>query len=160
VEAWEFIVGGGAGFNQLNGLFTADNPAGKSPDNDQMLRALENLKGFIYSFDFLKMVPDKGFLVSGVSSPQYHRAISEPGKQYALYIHHSSEKVGGAYTVVPGQYREDLVLNLPTGHYLAEWIDPATGAVLGRVDIVHEGGQRTLTSPTYGVDIALRVKSI
>lgn len=26
VEAWEFIVGGGAGFNQLNGLYTAQNP--------------------------------------------------------------------------------------------------------------------------------------
>jgi hypothetical protein len=125
-----------------------------------MLRALTSLKQFVYSFDFIKMAPDKGFLVSGVTAPQYHRAISEPGKQYALYIHHSSEKIGGAYTVVPGQYHEDLVLTLPAGHYRAEWVDPATGSVLGHVDIVHEGGRRTLTTPTYKVDIALRVKGI
>ena len=100
------------------------------------------MKQFIYSFDFIKMAPDKSFLVSGVTAPQYHRAISEPGKQYALYIHHSSEKVGGAYTVVPGQYQENLVVNLPAGHYRAEWVDPATGSILGSVDIAHEGGQR------------------
>jgi len=160
VEAWEFIVGGGAGFNQLNGLFTAENPTGKSPDNDRMLRALESLRQFMYGVDFIRMAPDKGFLVSGATTPEYHRAISEPGKQYALYIHHSSEKIGGAYTVVPGEYREDLVIDLPAGHYRADWVDPATGSVLGSVDIGHEGGHRTLTTPTYKVDIALRVKSI
>ena len=29
VEAWEFMVGGGASFNQLNGLFTAAGSCGK-----------------------------------------------------------------------------------------------------------------------------------
>jgi hypothetical protein len=160
VEAWEFIVGGGAAFNQLNGLFTADNPAGKSPDNDEMLRALENLKQFMYSFEFVKMAPDKGFLVSGATAPQYHRAISESGKQYALYIHHSSEKIGGAYTVVPGPYQENLVVAVAAGHYRVDWVDPATGSILGSLDLVHEGGQRTLATPTYKIDIALRVKHL
>ena len=45
VEAWEFVVGGGAGFNHLNGLFTAENPAGKSPENERLLRALQSLHG-------------------------------------------------------------------------------------------------------------------
>jgi len=89
----------------------------------------------------------RGFLVSGVTSPEYHRAISEPGKQYALYIHHSSEKISSAYTVVAGEYQEDLVIHLPAGHYRADWVDPATSSVLGSVDILHEGGHRTLTPP-------------
>ena len=97
----------------LNGLFTVENPAGTTSENERVLRALENLKRFMESFDFIRMAPDKGFLVSGAKAPEYHRALSEPGKQYALYIHHSSEKVGGAYTVVPGDYHEELVLNLP-----------------------------------------------
>jgi len=33
VEAWEFIVGGGGGFNQLNGIYTVKNPAGITDDN-------------------------------------------------------------------------------------------------------------------------------
>ena len=160
VEAWEFIVGGGAGFNQLNGLFTAENPTGKSPESEQLLGALENLKRFIYSFNFVRMAPDRRFLVSGVTSPEYHRAISEPGKQYALYIHHSAGKTDGAYTVVPGDYREDLVIQLPTGRFRAEWIDPATGTVLARETISQKVGHRALKTPRYRVDIALRVKRL
>jgi hypothetical protein len=59
-------VGGGAGFNQLNGLYTVENPAGKTHDNAQLLSALRHLKEFIDSFDFLKMRPDKSFVVTGV----------------------------------------------------------------------------------------------
>jgi len=158
VEAWEFIVGGGAGFNHLNGLYTAANPAGKTPDNEQVLRGLSSLKGFMNSFAFVRMAPDKGFLVSGLTSPSYHRAISEPGKQYALYVHHSSPKVDGAYTVVPGKYRENLVVKLPPGHYRADWVKPATGETMQTVTFSNGGGNRTLITPTYEVDLALRIK--
>jgi hypothetical protein len=160
VEAWEFIVGGGAGFNQLNGLFTTENPTGQSPDNERLLRALEALKKFIYTFDFIKMAPDSHFLVSGVTKPAYFRAISEPGQQYALYLHHSREKIGGAYTVVLGTYREDLVIQLPSGRYQADWVDAATGSIVKSVELKHEGGNRTLTTPSYLIDIALRIKRL
>jgi hypothetical protein len=157
VEAWEFIVGGGAGFNHLNGLFTAANPSGKSPDNEQILRALSALKRFMYGLDFIKMAPDKNFLVGGVPSPQYHRCLSRPGKQYALYVHHSSEKIDGAYTAIPGQYNEQWVVNLPAGRYRAEWIRPATGETLKTAEITHTGGTYTLTAPQYQIDLALRI---
>jgi hypothetical protein len=158
VEAWEFIAGGGAAFNHLNGLFTAANPAGKIPQNERVLRGLENLHDFMSGFEFVRMAPDKGFLVSGAQSPQYHRALSEPGRQYALYIHHSSDKVGGSYTVVPGNYREELVVQLPAGPYQAEWIDPETGRGVGSETFSHDGGHRRLQTPSYKIDIALRVK--
>ena len=61
VEAWEFIVGGGAAFNHLNGLFTVENPAGKTPENERVLRALGNLKRFMEGFEYVRMAPDKGF---------------------------------------------------------------------------------------------------
>ncbi len=158
VEAWEFIVGGGAAFNHLNGLFTAENPAGKSPENERVLRALTNLKRFMESFDFARMSPDKDFVVSGILSPQFHRALSEAGKQYALYVHHSSEKVGGSYTVIPGDYREELVVKLAAGHYRGEWVAPETGAILAMESFNHAGGNRTLKTPAYKVDIALSLK--
>src|SRR5262249_4678877 len=89
VEAWEFIVGGGASFNHLNARFTADDPAGRTPDNSQVLSALRNLKNFMYSFNFVRMRADTSFVVSGVPPGTYCRGISEPGEQYALYHHHS-----------------------------------------------------------------------
>jgi hypothetical protein len=159
VEAWEFMVGGGASFNQLNGLFTVADPAGKTPDNAQVLGALRNLKDFIYSFDFLKMSPSPSFVVSGVPAGAYCRGISEPGQQYALYHHHSQLHAGKHfYIVTPGDYTELLVLNLPGGTYKADWVEPATGKVLSTVTFTHQGGNKTFTTPQHSVDVALRIK--
>ncbi|HEX5483298.1 MAG TPA: hypothetical protein VFZ08_11805 [Terriglobia bacterium] len=160
VEAWEFIVGGGAGFNQLNGLYTADDPAGDTPDNARLLSALEHLKTFINSFDFVKMRPDKSFVISGVPAGAHCRVLSEPGKQYALYLHHSAGGTGTAYTVTPGWYRDRLDLSLPPGDYHADWIDPASGAVIRSENLHHRAGNWTVLTPAYNIDIALRVKQI
>ncbi len=161
VEAWEFIVGGGASFNHLNGRYTVENPAGKTPDNAQVLGALRSLKDFIYSFDFVKMSPDKGFVAGGIPREAYCRGISEPGEQYALYHHHSVLTDSKDYYVVtPGRYAETLVVDLPCGAYKAEWVDPASGSVLGAVTFAHQGGSRTLSTPEHAVDIALRIKRV
>jgi hypothetical protein len=159
VEAWEFMVGGGAGFNHLNGQFTVANPRGDTPDNAQVLRALQSLKGFLESFDFIKMRPDKGFVVNGVPAGAYCRAISEPGRQYAVYLHHSTGGRGGAYTVTPGKYTERLKVSLPAGRYRAEWVEPATGSVLRSDTFEHGGGERTLTTPEHAVDVALGIRA-
>lgn len=159
VEAWEFIVGGGASFNQLNSRFTVEDPAGRTPDNAQVLGALRNLKNFIYSFDFVKMRADKTFIVGGVPEGAYCRGISEEGEQYALYLHHSElDDHLEYYTVKPGQYHDTLVLNLPAGSYKADWVDPASGSVLSTVSFTHQGGSQNLTTPGYTVDIALRIR--
>jgi hypothetical protein len=159
VEAWEFIVGGGASFNQLNQLYTVANPAGDTPDNARICQSLGNLRDFIYSFDFLKMRPDRGSIVSGVPAGAYCRMISEPGRQYALYLHHSAGGEGPVYEVTPGDYRETLVLDLPAGNYRAEWLDPASGVVLGADRFDHAGGSRALATPSHSVDLALRIKA-
>jgi hypothetical protein len=158
VEAWEFMVGGGAGFNQLNGLFTPDDPAGNTPENAKLLGALRSLKTFLESFTFENMVPDRGFVVSGFDRETHYRGLSQYGKQYALYIHHSEGGDGHAYTVTPGEYRENLVLNLPPGNYKAEWIDPGSYSTLATEDFQQTGPLHVLDTPTYAIDIALRIK--
>lgn len=147
VEAWEFMVGGGASFNQLNGSFTAEDPAGSTPDNAKILSALRNLKRFLDSFDFIEMVPDRGFVVSGIDRETHYRGLSQYGKQYALYIHHSEGGGGSAYTVTPGHYQERLVLSLRAGQYKADWIDPASYAILATDTFAHPGGNHLLVAP-------------
>ena len=161
VEAWEFMVGGGASFNHLNGRFTAKDPTGNTPNNAQILCALRNLKEFIYSFDFLKMHAAKSFVISGVPPGTYCRGMSEPGEQYALYHHHSQLAESGMYYIVnPGHYHENLVLYLPGGTYKADWVDPALGRVISSVTFTHQGGNKDLTAPKHAVDIALRIKRV
>ena len=159
VEAWEFMVGGGASFNHLNSRYTAEDPAGKTPDNAQILRALLNLKEFINSFDFVKMLADKNFVVGGLPKGVYCRGISQPGEQYALYHHHSELDAGNHfYITTPGNYRETLVLDLPPGSYKADWVDPTSGSVVSSLRLTHQGGNQMLNTPEHAVDIALRVR--
>lgn len=158
VEAWEFMVGGGAGFNQLNGLFTVENPSGRSPDNERLFQALASLRAFLTGFDFLRMKPDKSFVAEGPAKGVYWRALAEPGRQYALYLHHSSEKRTGSYEVTPGDYQEILAIELPRSRYRVEWVEPATGKVLASSTIESEGRPQKLTSPRFAVDVALRVR--
>ncbi len=157
-EAWEFMVGGGASFNQLNGVYTVENPAGKTPDNIQIMTSLKSLKGFIHSFDFLKMHADISYVRDGIPPGTYCRGMSEPGKQYALYHHHSTGGYGSMYTVTTGDYTEDLVLDLPAGAYRVDWVDPATGAVLRSEAVSHPGGILKTSTPRHSVDAALRIK--
>lgn len=157
VEAWEFMVGGGSSFNNLNGVFTARDPAGKAAENEPVLKTMQSLKQFIDGFDFMKMRPDRSFVVSGMPAGAYYRGMSERGKQYALYHHHSKLKPY-VYTVVPGNYEERLILELPAGTYQADWINPSTGTVLGTETFTHAGGKRTVTTPKHAVDVALRIK--
>jgi hypothetical protein len=41
-----------------------------------------------------------------------------------------------------------------------DWIDPATGSVIQSEIVTHDEGPRAFTTPTYTVDIALRIKRI
>jgi hypothetical protein len=159
VEAWEFMLGGGAGFNHLNGLFSTYNPSAARSENDSVLQIYSLLKHFLYSLDFVKMHRDPGLLAGALPAGTFARAISEPGKQYALYLHHSSldtEK----YIVQPGSYQETLHLNLLAGRYRAEWIDPASLAILGSLDFHHLAGFCTLVTPAHTVDLALRLTAL
>jgi hypothetical protein len=96
-----------------------------------------------------------------VSPAAYCRGISQPGEQYALYLHHSELEPNYEYYVVkPGHHHETLTLDLPGGTYKAEWVDPASGSVVSTVTFTHGGGSQNLTAPEYTVDIALRIKRI
>ena len=114
---------------------------------------------FIHSFDFVKMRADDSFVLSGVPKGAYCRGMSQPGEQYALYHHHSDLAESTAYYITrPGNYRETMILNLPAGTYRAEWVDPASGAVLDSASFSHKGGNQAVTSPEHSVDIALRIR--
>jgi hypothetical protein len=161
VEAWEFIIGGGAGFNQLNGIYTVKNPKGDSPDNHKLLESLMKLRHFMYGFEFYKMYQDKDFIKGGIPRGANVRSISEPGKQYALYIHHGVLKEGNhLYIVTPGKYSANLQIDIPAGSYESNWICPETGSSINRSTFVHAGGIRVLQSPNYEIDIALTIKAI
>lgn len=156
VEAWEFVIGGGASFNQLNGMFTIFNPTGSDSNNHKVLTALLNLRNFIESFDFIRMKRDTSTVCAGVPAGARAQCISQSGQQYAFYIHHSIHRIN-RFVTQPGIYQEHLVFDLPRGQYAVEWHSPESGLIVARESLKHFSGQTTLITPFYVTDIALRI---
>jgi hypothetical protein len=108
------------------------------------------------------MARDATTVVGGVPADAFARCISEPGRQYAFYLHRSVLRTP-KYVVRPGSYQDSIVFDLPPGRYLAEWVNPELGTVLSREQFRHYGGagqgpgKVTLVTPAYAVDVALRL---
>ncbi|MCA1685789.1 MAG: hypothetical protein LC745_07330 [Planctomycetia bacterium] len=150
-EGWAFLLAGGSVYSNLDYSFTPDHedgtarvvaptPGGGGP---ALRSQLAILKRFLSGFDFLKMVPDRSVIASGVPAGASAYALAEPGRAYAIYV--------------SGGSRVELGLNLPAGKYRVEWVDTRTGEVARALDLDHGGGRALVGSPEYSEDIALRI---
>ena len=153
-EAWQFILAGGAIFDNLDYSFTVGHEAGdfvlppKQPGGGgSAFRAqMKVLKDFIHGFDFVKMAPNpvQVSIHDTKGAKLESRILAEKGRQYAIYIH------GGTLA--------ELKFEAPQGDYGAEWIDTRSGTMLKSETIKHPGdGPIKITSPEYTEDIALKI---
>jgi hypothetical protein len=149
LEAWQFLLSGGAVFSHLDFSFTARHPDGKARfdhapggGGPEFRRQLQVLKKFLDGFDLIRMRPEPSVIKRappGVSAA----ALLDHGKAYAIHI--------------TGGKQADIVISLPRGPYLAEWINPVTGNVEHAERFTHEAGDRAFRSPGYELDVALRI---
>jgi hypothetical protein len=151
MEAWRFILAGGGLYNNLDYSFAAGYEKGnyQYPSNQPgggskaLRKQLSYLKRFMESFDFINMRPDSTTVTGGLPSDAISQVLSEPGKQYAIYLYRG-DKV-------------NLELLLPAGNYECEWLNTLTGKYSDKSFLKNVNGKVTLTSPVYTEDIALRV---
>jgi hypothetical protein len=147
-QGWHFLLSGGGLYDNLDWSFSVSHPDGMETKWDKKLgggspalrRQLGILRAFLNGFDLAKLKPDRGVVKGG--APGNFRVLAERGKQYAIYL--------------DGGDRAELQVDLPAGDYAAEWIDTKTGKKVKAED-VSGGGVRTLRSPVYAEDIALRI---
>jgi hypothetical protein len=162
LEAWEFFMGGGAVYSNLNFAYQPGKEIGDLPESNEFKGYLRKLKEFIGAFDFVRMRPDTKVIADGLPESSFGRAISEPGKQYGIYIHHASYGKGrNRYEPNEESRKIDLTLDLPAGGYRLEWLRPADLKILQSQTLPnHSGGRIALnTSPEYQVDVAMRIVS-
>lgn len=166
VEAWEFILAGGALYNNLDYSFVAGQEDGTFvyPDtqpgggNPGFRRQMKILKDFIHDFDFLRMKPSNSALeIVTLDAGTSTRVLAESGKAYAIYLGPKNPR-----EAVKEKVRErnaTVALELPTGTYRSEWINTLTGNIDQRETHRHAGGRLLLKSPPYREDIALKLTS-
>jgi hypothetical protein len=159
-EGWDFLMAGGGVYDHLGFSFTPDRedgtafplprgtPGGGGPELRKQLAAL---KRFIEGFEFLRMRPFDECIESSRIRPEKPgdkarpatvRVLAEPGKAYAVYVN--------------GGRRAEISIRLPAASYAAEWVDTKTGKTL-RAEKFRHAGTKTLSSPDYSDDIALRL---
>ena len=161
IEAWEFMVGGGSSFNQLNGYFTTSNPAGDNDINHRILAGLRNLRRFLESFDYIRMYRDND-TVRKVSIAASVNMISEKGMQYAVYMHHSMLNFGCRvpgqhYEPAYGKYEPVVTVKLEKGDYRVTFVEPETLKILKEIMVSSDSQEMMLACPPYKLDIAIKI---
>ncbi|KPL14903.1 MAG: hypothetical protein AMS26_09095 [Bacteroides sp. SM23_62] len=146
-NAWNFIVAGGGIYNNLdysffvgyeNGTLINDAPGyGSAALREQ----LSFLKSYMEGFDFIRLKPSRHLVrLAPGTVPQ---VLANEGKEYAVYLH------GGSQC--------NLQLYLPPGKYEATWLNPVSCGTEKSEVFDHEGEVKTLSSPEYDGDIALKI---
>jgi hypothetical protein len=64
----------------------------------------------------------------------------------------------GPFPLEERQRSFDVLVDVQAGSYLADWINPKTGAVDKSQTFSHSGGSRLLGSPLFSEDLALRIR--
>jgi len=154
MEAWEFLLAGGGLYNNLDYSFAVGHEDGtfqypeKTPGggNRGFRMQIKVLKETLHGFDFIRMKPDESFVKAGLPAKGRARVLSEPGKQYAVYLFGGPEA--------------KPALALPAGKYRVEWLSPIDGKVLKTETVTATGAPVELASPKFDPDIALRIKGV
>jgi hypothetical protein len=150
-QAWNFILSGGALFNNLDYSFTAERedgtesanqaPGGGSPTLRRQLRVLSE---FLHSHNLAKLRPDKDVVER--SPGVVARALSDPGRAYALYLQ--------------GRSPTTVQLKVPPGSWTAQWVSVEDGGTLKRETVSGDGVRPvTLASPAFADAVALWVRA-
>jgi hypothetical protein len=163
-EGWDFLLAGGALYNNLDYSFTPGHPDGslrdyKSPGGGsrELRRQLGILKKFVESFEFTAMRPATG-VVKRTEPELTASVLANAGKAYAIYLH----------TPVPNKPKKleqllrknrtaRVTLEIPKGIYRMEWLNPVTGRTGDPWPLRHSGGAVELVTPAFDNDIALRI---
>ncbi|MFC1793229.1 hypothetical protein ACFL3Q_06540 [Planctomycetota bacterium] len=149
LEGWDFIIAGGAVYDNLDYSFSVGHEDGTAKINAPggggavLHKQLGILSDFIKGFNFIKMKPDNSSIKGGVPDKATAHALVQKGRAYAIYIN--------------GGNQAQLVVELPKGKYRAEWVNTKSGKSDKNETFDHSGGNRTLESPGYQYDIALRI---
>lgn len=150
-EGWDFLLAGGAVYDNLDYSFTTDHedgtarPEAPGGGGRELRRQLGILNRFMKSFDLPRMKPDTAVVAGGLPEKATLRVLSDPGKAYACYLRGGGEA--------------KLRLKLPAGRYRVEWLHPRTGTSEAGGDITVGAEAIELSAPTYESDIALAIRA-
>jgi hypothetical protein len=171
IQGWDFLMAGGALYNNLDYSFTVGHedgtftpsPATPGGGSATLRRHLGSLRAFFEEIPFWRMQPANDRFVRGPEGATM-RALEEPGNIYAVYVHHGRLVKDGKprYQVDQQALSREVSLQLPPGSYSVKWRDTRNGAEVKSetVTVTDEVKGIKVASPVYSEDIALVVRAL
>ena len=163
-EAWDFLIAGGALYNNLDYSFTTGYedgtfhfPKTQPGGGGIVLRnQLKILKDFINNLDFIHMKPANELIKEFLADSSTVRVLAKPGETYAIYIN----RFVGDKSILSRRLPRSatMQMELPAASYSLEWMDVETGNIVKTEKVIHPGGMKQILSPEYMLDILLRIK--
>jgi len=168
IQAWDFLLAGGALYNNLDYSFTVGHEDGtfRYPGTQpgggtaRLRRQLKTLRQFMETLPFTTMKPDEALLKGGLPSDVSARALSDGKSIWALYIHGGKvlEGYSPQYAVYTKRRTTTLQFELPAGTYEVEWWLPRDNSSKPPAPLKHSGGVGTLQTPEYSEDVAAIIR--
>lgn len=163
VEAWEMLLSGGAGYNNLDWSFTPQDEtgSGKAPigdgrrlDGRELRGWFKILRNLLDEYDLKAFSPATDVLPEKITG--YGYAASTDGKgRYLLYF--VDEQL---YDLKPCQDRQiEISLSLPPGRYSAQTLNPRNGKQTALPDLV-SSTKPTSVSLCFNEDVALLLSAV
>ena len=147
MEAWEFMLAGGALFNHLDYSYAAGHEDGDFPVKDPtpggggatVRKSFQFLRTFLERFDLPKMKPAPKLIRKG--APEHWRAIGDGAARFALYA--------------KGAAPAEIIFALPDGRWNQRWFDAGSGALLLEDTVEAKDGTAILKMPDCCSEVAL-----
>lgn len=169
IQGWDFLVAGGALYNNLDYSFTAGHESGDfhystatpGGGSAQLRHQLGILKTLFDSLPIQQMHPSDSIAKLNASETGVVRVLAANG-DCLVYIHQAQVHPGSkpSYVVDSAQKRTKLHLTLAAGRYRLLWINTKTGHTERETTSVLDAGKQTVESPVYSEDIALRIQAV
>ena len=147
MEAWEFMLAGGALFNHLDYSYAAGHEDGDFPVKDPtpggggatVRKSFQFLRTFLERFDLPKMKPAPKLIRKG--APEHWRAIGDGAARFGLYA--------------KGAAPAEIIFALPDGRWNQRWFDAGSGALLLEDTVEAKDGTAILKMPDCCSEVAL-----
>jgi hypothetical protein len=168
IQGWDFLVAGGALYNNLDYSFAVGHedggfhypPATPGGGSAALRKQLGILKQFFDSLDVTRMQPNDS--IARLLGPDGGnvRVLAAPKNDYVVYVHHGRVDTDAKpkYVIDSVPRQRKVSVDLPIGSYEQVWLNTKTGEVQDKANFHHAGGERIFTSPVYAEDVVLRIR--
>src|SRR5262249_11896010 len=153
MEAWDFIVGGGGLFNNLDYsfacgqedgsyLFPASQPGGGTAELRRQFRFLSET---LHRLGFVHMAPDNSVARASLPAGASVRVLANRGKAYLVYLRTGLGRTKDAPEPKTQCSKVELSIELilPPGRFSAQWLDPKGCCPLELTRFDHVSGTRS-----------------